>query len=436
MFEACRAFYEETHAPTSFVPGKTYLPASAKTLDVTDLLYLADSALDLWLTSGRFAAELEKELCRLMNRRSPALLVNSGSSANLLAISSLGSSMLKSFGFSPIVKGDEVITVAAGFPTTVNPIVQNGWVPVFVDVELETLNAKIDVIREAQTSKTRAVVLAHTLGNPYRADLVADWCKAEGLYLIEDSCDALGGTINGHPVGSFGHYATLSFYPAHHITTGEGGSVIACKSDFRRVAESIRDWGRDCWCDPGKENTCGKRFGWHLGNLPEGYDHKYTYSTIGFNLKMTDMQAALGVSQIKKLESFVAARRANWNILFNGVQQSPTLSEALTPIQPTPQTNPSWFGFPMVCQKRIDRNKLVRFLEDHKVGTRLVFAGNLTRQPAYRGVDFRTHGTLEATDEVMRRAFWIGAHPSLDEVRLTYMLEQLESGVKTAYIPQ
>lgn len=431
VLAAAREFFDVAHGPAPFVPGSTYIPVTAKVLDVEDLLHLVDASLDLWLTSGRYAHELENRLPSLMGRQPGALLVNSGSSANLLAISSLGSPLMGALERRPIERGDEVITVAAGFPTTLNPIIQNGWVPVLVDVELRTLNVTPEAVMAARTAKTRAVVLAHTLGNPYRADALAAWCRGEGLYLVEDCCDALGATIgSGAPVGSFGDYATLSFYPAHHITTGEGGAVIAADGRFKRVAESLRDWGRDCWCDTGKDNTCGKRFGWEFDGLPHGYDHKYVYSSVGYNLKMTDMQAAIGVSQLGKLDHFIAARRANWQILHDGVLDSPVLRHSLIPVEPTAETQPSWFGFAMHCDAGMDRERLVTYLEEHKVGTRLLFGSNLTRHPAYRNVEFRVHGELRASDEILRRTFWIGVHPALDRARLGYMLEQLEAGVR------
>lgn len=434
VLEAAREFFDVAHTAAPFIPGTTYIPVTAKVLDADDLASLIDASLDLWLTAGRYARDLEATLPARMRRQVGALLVNSGSSANLVAISALGSPMLKEFDHRPLEKGDEVITAAAGFPTTANPIIQNGWVPVFVDVDLRTLNALPDTVMAAKTPRTRAVVLAHTLGNPYRADILTEWCRAHELYLIEDCCDALGATIGGGassaPVGSFGDFATLSFYPAHHITTGEGGAVIPRDGRLKRAAESVRDWGRDCWCDTGKDNTCGKRFAWELGELPLGYDHKYIYSNLGYNLKMTDMQAALGVSQLHKLDGFIAARRANWQQLYNGVRQSPILCDTLTPVEPTPGTRPSWFGFPLHCDGGIERAALVRFLEEHCVGTRLLFGSNLTRQPAYKNVEFRIHGELTASDEIVKRTFWIGVHPALDDARITYMLEQLEAGVR------
>lgn len=435
LLEAGKSYFQAAFPAPTFVPGKTYVPVTTKVLDAEDFEYLLDASSDLWLTAGRFSRDFEKTLSPWFGRDTGSLFVNSGSSANLLAVSSLGAPILKTYKLNPIEKGDEVITVAAGFPTTVNPIFQNGWVPVFVDVDFQTLNATLELIQAAKTNKTRAVVLAHTLGNPYRSDLVAEWCAKEGIYLVEDCCDALGAEIRTESgelkrVGSFGDYATVSFYPAHHITTGEGGAVIPRNGRFKRVAESIRDWGRDCWCEPGQDNTCGKRFSQQLGELPCGYDHKYTYSSIGYNLKATDMQAAIGISQLKKAARFIEARRRNWHRIAQGIASSPLLKEHLTVVQPTKSTEPSWFGFAMHVSEGLDRERLVSFLEDQKVGTRLLFGGNLTKQPAYRGVEYRTVGELTNTDAIMRRTFWIGVHPALDEARIQYVLEQLEAGVR------
>lgn len=434
ILELCRQYFEEKNVPKKFVPGETYIPPSAKLMDGEDLASLVDASLDMWLTAGRFARDLEAELPKWMNRKVNALLVNSGSSANLLAVSSLAAPMMEQMKKPRLKAGDEVITVAAGFPTTVNPLVQNDFVPVFVDVDMSTLNATLAQVQAAKTSKTRAVILAHTLGNPYRADLLAEWCAKEGLYLIEDCCDALGAEIHGKDgtgfAGSYGDFSTLSFYPAHHITMGEGGAVMSKDGRLRKVAESMRDWGRDCWCEPGKDNTCNRRFGWQLGTLPDGYDHKYTYSNIGYNLKVTDMQAALGVSQLKKAQRFIDIRRSNWQKLYDGIQQNKILSENLTPVEATDGTTPSWFGFPVHCNDGIEREKLVTALEEKKVGTRLLFAGNLTRQPAYQGVPYRIVGELKNTDEIMRRTFWIGVHPALDDARIDYMLEQLEACIR------
>ena len=323
------------HAQKSFVPGETYVPVSGKVLDSRDLEMLIDASLDLWLTAGRFTNQFEAALPKYFGRSTKALFVNSGSSANLAAISSLGSPLLRKFGIRPMEKGDEVVTVAAGFPTTVNPIVQNNWKPVFVDVDLPTLNATPEAIMAAVTPKTRAIVLAHTLGNPFRADILREFCTKNELFLIEDCCDAFGAKIGQEPVGSFGEMATLSFYPAHHITTGEGGAVLPQDGRWKKVAESIRDWGRDCWCEPGRDNTCGKRFSQKMGELPEGYDHKYIYSQLGYNLKATDMQAAIGLSQLEKVDRFIDARRINWKYLNDGIRANPILSRYLDPIRAT-----------------------------------------------------------------------------------------------------
>ncbi len=430
LYVAARAVFAKEHGPRTFVPGQTYVPPSGKVVDEADLLHLLDASLDMWLTAGRYARALEDALPASFGRTAKALLVNSGSSANLLAASTLGAPMMTDMGLRPLEPGDEVITVAAGFPTTVSPIVQNGWKPVFVDVDLRTLCPDVEAVKAARSPKTRAVMIAHPLGNPYRADLIAEWCAKENLYLIEDCCDAIGATIGGKPVGSFGHFATLSFYPAHHITMGEGGAVMAASGKLRRVAESVRDWGRDCWCEPGVDNTCKKRFGWQLGELPEGYDHKYTYSNLGYNLKVTDMQAAVGLSQLAKLPLFIEARRRNWRHLRAGIAASPLLSERLTPVEATPGTEPSWFGFPMHVAPGINRMKLTSMLEDKKVGTRLLFAGNLVRQPAFKNVDYRVAGELKNTDEAMARTFWVGLHAALGPAQLDYTLEQLEGCLK------
>ena len=426
ILNAARSYFKKNNPGKAFIPGETYIPVTVKKMDEEDLAYLVDASLDMWLTAGRYAKEFEAEFGKFFGKSGKCLLVNSGSSANLVAISSLGSPELKKQGLEPLKPGDEVITVAAGFPTTVNPIVQNGWVPVFVDVDARTLNALPEKIMEARGPRTRAVVLAHTLGNPYRADVLAEFCAREKLFFIEDCCDALGAEVNGKPAGSYADYATCSFYPAHHITMGEGGAVMSRDGRFRKIAESIRDWGRDCWCDPGKDNTCGKRFDWQLGDLPPGYDHKYVYSHIGYNLKVTDMQAALGVSQLKKVNEFVAARRVNWQYLHKGIQSSPRLRENFTPIEPTENTNPSWFGFPILCHERLNRAQVVSQLEQKKIGTRLLFAGNLLKQPAYKNVNHRVVGELTNTDLIMNRVFWIGVHPMLTPSMMDYMLEQLE----------
>jgi CDP-6-deoxy-D-xylo-4-hexulose-3-dehydrase len=423
-------FFRSNKLKSSFVAGQTYVPVTAKVVDENDLAALIDASLDMWLTAGRFYNDFEKQIPSFFASTVKALMVNSGSSANLLAVSSLTSHVLKDIGLEPMKAGDEVITVAAGFPTTVNPILQNGFTPVFVDIDLKTLNGLSDKIMEAKTSKTRAVVLAHTLGNPYQVEELSKWCEENGLFLVEDCCDAFGATYNNKPVGSFGHYATLSFYPAHHITTGEGGVVLSKNARLRRIAESIRDWGRDCWCDPGKDNSCKKRYGWKMGDLPDGYDHKYTYSHIGYNLKATDLQAAIGLSQLKKVNHFIEERRKNWSKLNQGIRSHQLLKEHLTPVEATSNSNPSWFGFALHCGPNLDRTKLVQFLEEHKVGTRLLFGGNLVRQPAYKGTGFRAIGDLKNTDFVMNNTFWVGVHPALTDEMIAYILDQLVLGIK------
>ena len=429
--EAAVKFFTANEAAKSkeFTAGLTYIPVSTKVVDEKDLAALVDASLDMWLTTGRFGAKFERSLPKYFDLTANALLVNSGSSANLCAVSAFGSPLLKDFKFRPIEDGAEIITCAGGFPTTVNPIIQNGWTPVFVDVDPETLNAKPEDVLAAITPKTRAVVLAHALGNPYRVDLFVEECRKREIFILEDCCDAFGAKIGDHSVGSFGDYATLSFYPAHHITMGEGGAVLSRTKSLRRVAESMRDWGRDCWCEPGKDDTCGKRFSWDLGDLPCGYDHKYTYSSVGYNLKATDMQAALGMSQLDKVGDFVEARRSNWEKLNQGISNSPVLSEHYSPIKPTPGTSPSWFGFPINASAALDRNKVVRFLEEKRIGTRLFFGGNLTKQPAYKNVDYRINGELKGCDFVMNQTFWIGVHPGLDDKKISYMLSVLEDSI-------
>ncbi len=433
IYSEVKKYYENEFVDSKFVPGETYIPVTAKTLDEADLLNLVDASLDLWLTSGRYAKEFEKKIAEQFGTKVASLFVNSGSSANLVAVSSLIAQGMANHPYGRIEPGSEVITVAAGFPTTVNPIVQSGLVPVFVDVDFVTHNTTLEKVIEAKSDKTRAVVIAHTLGLPYRADLISEWCQKEGLFLVEDCCDAFGASIGQgdscKPVGSFGEYSTLSFYPAHQITTGEGGAVISKNMALRKVAESMRDWGRDCWCPPGKDNTCGKRFNWPFDNLPEGYDHKYVYANLGYNLKATDMQAAIGLSQLEKLPKFFDARLKNWNALKLGVLSSPSLAEHFDTVEPPEEVNPCWFGFSLSCKNGIDRSEMVRFLEESKIGTRLLFGGNLTKQPAYSGVNYRTVGDLSETNRIMKDSFWIGCHPGIDELRVQYILETLEEGI-------
>jgi len=413
-------YYEEAFAPRPFVPGKTEVPVCGRVFDGQEVKLLVDSALEFWLTSGRFAAEFEKQLARYFGIRS-ATLVNSGSSANLLSLSCLTSPKL---GDRRLKAGDEVITAAAGFPTTVNPIVQNGLVPVFVDIDVPTYNVDVNQLEQAFSERTRAVMLAHTLGNPFNLAAVKDFVQRHNLWLIEDCCDAVGSTYQGQKVGTFGDLATTSFYAAHHITTGEGGCVLTDQPLLKTLVESFRDWGRDCWCDTGKANTCGKRFEWQLGDLPCGYDHKYIYSHVGYNLKMTDMQAAIGVMQMRKLPAFTEARKRNFRELRQGLR---SLEEFLIFAEPTPGSDPSWFGFPIAVRPGapFTRAEVVRYLESKKIATRHLFAGNLVRQPAYRDVQHRVVGSLENTDFVMDHLFWIGIYPGISRQMLEYMLEML-----------
>jgi CDP-6-deoxy-D-xylo-4-hexulose-3-dehydrase len=411
-------YFAEAFPPRDFAAGESAVPVSGKVIDASDIQAVVDSALDSWFTTGRFAKDFERKLARFVGVRS-ASLVNSGSSANLLAVSALTSPKLGNRQLKP---GDEVITVAAGFPTTVNPIIQNRLVPVFLDVTLPTFEVDVTQLEAALSPRTRAIILAHTLGNVFDAETVAAFARKHDLWLIEDCCDALGSTLNGKNVGTFGDIATVSFYPAHHITMGEGGAVLTNQPALQVLIDSFRDWGRDCWCDPGNDNTCGKRFEWQLGSLPCGYDHKYTYSHIGYNLKATDMQAALGASQIEKLPHFIERRKENFRILRAALD--PYANVLLLP-EATPGSDPSWFGFPFGVREDapFTRDDLVRRLEEHKIGTRLLFGGNLARQPAYQGTDFRVIGDLKNTDFVMRNVLWVGVYPGLTKPMLDHMAE-------------
>ena len=413
-------YHAAAFAPRPFIPGETPVPVAGRVFDAEDIQSLMEATLDFWLTTGRFAAQFEKSFAKYFGIRN-ATLVNSGSSADLLALTTLTSPKLGDRRLQP---GDEVITVAGGFPTTVNPIIQNGLIPVFLDLQIPTYNIDTTHLEAAYSSRTKAVMIAHTLGNPFDLATVTDFVRRHNLWLIEDCCDAVGATYNGQNVGTFGDLATVSFYPAHHLTMGEGGCVLTEKPMLKTLAESFRDWGRDCWCDPGKENTCGKRFDWQLGDLPCGYDHKYTYSHIGYNFKMTDMQAAVGVSQLKKLPGFIEKRRANFARLkagLRGLQEFFILPEA------TPNSDPSWFGFPIAVRPGapFNRNQVIAFLEQRKIATRLLFAGNLLRQPAYRDIRHRVVGTLDNTDFVMNNVFWIGVYPGITEPMLDYVLDTL-----------
>jgi CDP-6-deoxy-D-xylo-4-hexulose-3-dehydrase len=400
-----------------FVPGVTPVPVSGRVFDASEMQRLVQAALDFWLTTGPFAAEFEARFTRYVGSRSAAL-VNSGSSANLVALSALTSPKL---GDRRLKAGDEVITVASGFPTTLNPILQNRLTPVFVDIDCRTYQVDATQLEAARSDRTRAVMLAHTLGNPFDVRAVGDFVRKYDLWLVEDCCDALGALYDGEKCGTFGHLATYSFYPAHHITMGEGGCVVTNRAGLKPLVESFRDWGRDCWCDPGKENTCGKRFDWQLGELPRGFDHKYIYSHIGYNLKATDMQAAVGVAQLEKLPGFVAARRHNFRLLYDGLKD---LEAFLVLPEPTPNSEPSWFGFPIAVRPDapFGREELVRHLEARRIATRLLFGGNLLRQPAYLDVEMRKVGDLPNSDFVMRQVFWVGVYPALTEEMLEFVI--------------
>ncbi|HTK53828.1 MAG TPA: lipopolysaccharide biosynthesis protein RfbH [Gemmatimonadaceae bacterium] len=413
-------YYDAALRQPAFVAGESWVPVSGRVFDATELQHLIDASLDFWLTTGRFASQFEREFARTVGVRH-AILCNSGSSANLLATSALTSWKL---GDRQLQPGDEIITVAAGFPTTVNPAIQHGLVPVFLDVDLGTYDIDVTRLEEAISPRTRAIILAHTLGNPFNVDAVMALAKRHGLWVVEDSCDALGSTYRGKHAGTFGDLATVSFYPAHHITMGEGGCVLTNAPKMKTILESFRDWGRDCWCEPGKENTCGKRFDWQLGELPHGYDHKYIYSHIGYNLKATDMQAAVGVAQLKKLPQFIERRRHNWQRLYEGLSE---LSHVFVMPRATEHSDPSWFGFALTVRPDapFTRRELVRWLDARRIATRQLFAGNLLRQPAYRDLPHRVVGDLTNTDIVMQGTFWLGVYPGISDVMVDYVVDSL-----------
>ncbi|WVN42116.1 lipopolysaccharide biosynthesis protein RfbH [beta proteobacterium MWH-UniP1] len=415
-------------AQQAFMPGVHVVPPSGKKIGEEELKLMVEASLDGWLTTGRFNDEFERKLAQFIGVKH-LITVNSGSSANLVAFNTLTSPKL---GDRAIKPGDEVIGVAAGFPTTVNPIIQFGAVPVFVDVELGTYNINASKIEAAISPKTKAIMLAHTLGNPYNLDVVTALCKKYGLWLIEDCCDALGSTYHGQMVGTFGDIGTLSFYPAHHITMGEGGAVFTNDSELKQIAESFRDWGRDCYCAPGKDNTCGKRFCWKLGSLPEGYDHKYTYSHIGYNLKITDVQAACGLAQLAKAESFIQKRKENFAYLRDRLQNC---EEFVILPKGIENSDPSWFGFPITLKDNapVSRVDLLTYLDQNKIGTRLLFAGNLTRQPSMIGKHYRISGGLTNTDVVMNNTFWVGVHPALTEEMLAFTADKINAYLGTSF---
>ena len=415
----------EEKKENKFVPGKTLIPPSGKLIGHEEIKNMVEASFDGWLTTGRFNSQFQADLSKFLKVKH-LITVNSGSSANLVAFSSLTSHLHKERAIKP---GDEIISIAAGFPTTVNPIFQNGAVPVFVDIKLPTYNINEELIESAITNKTKAVMLAHTLGNPFNLNKVLEICKKYNLWLIEDNCDALGSKYNNQYTGTFGDVATLSFYPAHHITMGEGGAVFTNNFRIKRIVESFRDWGRDCYCEPGKENTCKKRFEWQLGKLPFGYDHKYIYSHIGYNMKITDMQAACGLGQLKNLENFIKKRKTN--VLFLKKQLTELQNEIFLP-EAEINSEPSWFGFPITLKKdsKFKRIDIIRKLTENKIGTRLLFAGNLTKQPAYISKNFKIHGNLDITDLIMSNTFWVGIQPAIGEEELTFVAKILKKFLK------
>lgn len=417
--------YRSNNFKANIIPGVNYIPPSGKVMDAEDLTNLLESSLDLWLTAGRFAVEFEKRFADFMEQKF-CLLVNSGSSANLVAFAALTSPLLKD---RQIKTGDEVITVAAGFPTTVNPIVQHGAIPVFVDVTLPDYGIDVTMLEKALSPKTKAVMVAHTLGNPFDVKAVKAFCDKHNLWLVEDCCDAVGAKFDGKLVGTYGDIATVSFYPAHHMTMGEGGAVLTSNPRLKKIAESFRDWGRDCWCPPGKDDTCGKRFDQQFADLPEGYDHKYVYSHVGYNLKVSDMQAAVGCSQLNKLPGFIEKRNKNTQALIKLIKEKiPNYGDYLMLPTEIPNAQASWFGF-AITLKQGKRKDLVTFLEKNKIGTRLLFAGNLIRQPLYKGKEYRVVGDLKNTDIIMNNTFWVGIYPALDESHMNYIADKIKEGL-------
>ena len=422
IFDLVNNYSKINFSEKKFIPGVSEVAVSGKVIGFLELQNMVEASLDGSLTAGRFNKQFEEKLSNFLGIKS-LLTVNSGSSANLIAFSTLTSSKLKE---RAIQKGDEIISVAAGFPTTVNPIVQFGAIPVFIDIKIPTYNIDENLIEDAITKKTKGVMLAHTLGNPFNVKKIKDICNKYNLWLIEDSCDALGSKFNNQNVGTFGDLATLSFYPAHHITTGEGGAVFTNSIKLARIAESFRDWGRDCYCEPGKDNTCNKRFSWQLGDLPFGYDHKYTYSHLGYNMKITDMQAACGLAQLASLDQFIFKRKENFNFLYKNLKD---LQEFLILPQAEKNSDPSWFGFPISLNtnNKFNRSDLIKYLNNNKIGTRLLFGGNLIKQPYMKNVNFKVHGELKNTDFIMENTFWIGLYPSLSQEHLEYSVSKIKN---------
>jgi CDP-6-deoxy-D-xylo-4-hexulose-3-dehydrase len=424
ILEKTREYYQAKFAADKYSEGDR-IPFARRVFDENELVNLVDSSLDFWLTAGRYANDFEYEFAQFMDIEH-CLLVNSGSSANLVAFTTLTSPKL---GDKRLKKGDEVITVAAGFPTTINPIIQNGLIPVFVDVELATYNVKVEDLESALSEKTKAIMIAHTLGNPFDLDAVMEFASKHDLFVVEDCCDAVGSTYNGKKVGTFGHLATVSFYPAHHMTMGEGGAVLTNDDELMRIATSFRDWGRDCYCGPGADNTCGRRFSMQYGKLPVGYDHKYVYSHIGYNLKVTDMQAAVGMAQLEKLPSFIEKRKENFIKIKNKLSK---YEEFLIMPEATKNSDPSWFGFPITVKEndKFSRNDLTMYLEKNMIMTRLLFAGNVTKQPAYLDIECRIIGDLKNTDYIMNNTFFIGVYPGINDEQVKYIAKVFENFFK------
>jgi CDP-6-deoxy-D-xylo-4-hexulose-3-dehydrase len=418
ILEKVKLLHDFQKANDKFVPGETNVNYAGRIYDENEMMTLVDSALDFWLTAGRYAEDFEKKFAKFLGSKF-CLLTNSGSSANLIAITALTSSKL---GDKKLSKGDEVITTACGFPTTLNPIIQNGLVPVFVDVELGSYNIQVDMIENAISKKTRAIFIPHTLGNPANIKKIIEIAKKYDLWFIEDNCDALGSKYDGKYTGTYGHISTYSFYPAHHMTMGEGGAVVTSDPNLKDIMLSIRDWGRDCWCEPGCDDTCGKRFGWQLGELPYGYDHKYVYSHIGYNLKVTDLQAAVGIEQLKKLPEFISTRKKNFRTIYNHLE--PYQDHLLLPMIED-NAEPSWFGFPIIVKDnpKFSREDIVNHLENNKIATRMLFGGNLLKQPAYADIEYRAVNSLDNTDEVMEKLFWVGVYPGITQEKMDYMLK-------------